>query len=200
MPGWAFAVVVVVEFDGLGVAEMAVVVPAAVTEVDAADERDVVGGVGSTHHEQLLVVAPAAAHPVIEEHFATRVVDHLGKREVLRLTEVHQLGVRAPEEPADIDPLLHQLDEHGANLRARSVKQFVGIALPVGEVDPIAGLALAQHLVQSSEVSAAIDQDRAVVALGPRELVVVAPVDVGRRIPPLGGQEEPVFESHRPRR
>ena len=62
---------VVVEVGGLRVAAVVGVVAAAVAQVDPADERDVVAGVvAAADDDELLVVAPAAPDPLVEQDLA----------------------------------------------------------------------------------------------------------------------------------
>ena len=57
---------------------------------------------------------------------------------VVLLGEVRLTRVRAPEQPADVDAAAGEVGEHRADLGARTVETLVGVALPVGEVHPVA--------------------------------------------------------------
>ena len=128
----------VVELDRLGIALVAGVVVATVREIDAADEGDVVvAPAAAPDHEQLLVMAPSASHPLVEEDLAPRRVDEAGEREVRLLGEVQLRGVRTPQEPAHVHVACRARLEHGRQLGARSPEPLVRHALPVGEVQPV---------------------------------------------------------------
>ena len=159
VPRRALAVVLVVELDRLRITAVVVVVATAVAEVDAADERDVAGRIVAPHDEELLVVAAAAADPVVEQHLTARLVDAREKERFLPSPKFIARGASARAAPARCTPPLGQLREHVADRGAGPGEQLVGIALPVGEVHPVAGAALAQHLVQPGEVLGAVDQD-----------------------------------------
>ena len=59
--------------------------------------------VAAADDEDLLVVAATAPDAVVEQHLSAGVVDDAREREVLALTEVHELGVRAPEQSPHVD-------------------------------------------------------------------------------------------------
>ena len=129
---------------------MAGVVVATVAEVDPAHERDVVvGTVVAPDHEQLLVVAAAASHPLVEQDLAARLVDRLDERVVLLFGEVRLTRVRAPQQPRTCTPRRARSARTVADLRPRPVEAFVGIALPVGEVHPV----VAPERLQSSRAA-----------------------------------------------
>ena len=68
---WGSRPVARIEIDGLLVAPVALVVAAAVAQVDPTDERHVpVGRVAVADHEQLLVVAAVSAHTLVEQNLA----------------------------------------------------------------------------------------------------------------------------------
>ena len=149
VPGRAIAVVLVVELDGLRIAVVG-------------SRRHDGRGRGrcrrrTRRHESgssrrttndLLVVAATAPDPVVEQHLTARFVHQLREGQVLGLPEVHGLGMRAPEQPRTCTPRRAQLGEHLADRGAGPGELLVGVALPVGEVHPVAGLGVAQHVVQ----------------------------------------------------
>ena len=93
MPRGVFAVPVV-HLLGLHVAEMALVVPAAVAQVDPAHERHVGAPcVCVTDQDQLLMVGACSAHPLIEEHQATPGIHVLGEFHVPLHVEPGELRV-----------------------------------------------------------------------------------------------------------
>ena len=191
------AVVLVVELHGLRIAEVPGVVTSAMAEVDPADERDVGGGIGAPHDDELLVVAAAVADALVEQHLTAGLVHDARERQVLSLAEVHRLRVRPPEQAPHVHAATGQLGDHVADRGPGTGELLVGITLPVGEVQPVAGAGRAQHLVQAGEVLGAVDQHPAVVALGPGGSTVAA-VELGGLVAPLGRVEEPVVQRHAP--
>ena len=84
----------VVHLLGLHVAEMALVVPAAVAQVDPPHERHV--GAPCVHvadQDQLLVVGARSSHPLIEEHEAPPGIHVLGELDVSLHVEAGELRV-----------------------------------------------------------------------------------------------------------
>ena len=99
------AAVAGVETDRLRVALVLTVVVASVTQIDATLEGDVVvGSVGVSDDDQLLVVAAAAPHALVEDDLASGLVDHLGQRRVALLGEVRLTRVRSPSSPRTCTP------------------------------------------------------------------------------------------------
>ncbi len=190
--------VALVELDGLGVAQVPFVVVAPVAQVDAPDEGDVpVLLVGVADEDQLLVVRPGAAHPLVEQDLAPGLVHHVGQVDGLLLAQPGLVGVRAPHEAADVDAPAGETGEHLTELGAGPDEELVGVAPPVGEVDPGPVLQGGQLLVEAAEVGGPVDQRLHRVAVGPRPAVVTAAVDVGVEVAPLVGGEEPgVGEGH----
>ena len=73
---WGSRPVARIEIDGLLVAPVALVVAAAVAQIDPTDERHVpVGRVAVADHEQLLVVAAVSAHTLVEQNLAAGPID-----------------------------------------------------------------------------------------------------------------------------
>src|ERR1039457_4859461 len=82
------------EFHHLRVAGVLRVVIAAVTQVDPPDERDVARRIaGTTHHDQLLVMAAPPAGPGIEQNLTAVLVDLPDKLRVGLLGLLHHLGL-----------------------------------------------------------------------------------------------------------
>src|SRR5205085_940680 len=127
VPWWAVAVAVV-ELDHLRVAEMASVVVAAMAQIDAADEGDVVVGVVSpASDDELLMMAPASSHPLVEQELAPGSVDVLREGQVLLLREVQLRGMGAPQQTAHAHAARRELLEDPRQLGARTGEPFVGI-------------------------------------------------------------------------
>ena len=156
-------------------------------------------GVVATDDNDLLVVAATTPDPMIEQHLSALFVDDPREGQVLALAEVHELRMRAPEESPYVHAATGQLGDHVADLGAGPRPVLVGVALPVGEVHPVAGLGVAQSTWCSRrEVLDPVDQDGAVVALGPSRAVTVTTIDLGRGIAAFRRGQEPVVEVHAP--
>ena len=96
VPGRSFAVAHV-EFDGLHVSLVTGIVMTTVGQVDTADERHVViGSLGAAYKDELLMMAPATPHALVEQDLTTRVIDLAHEPGVLLLTEVRLARMRAP--------------------------------------------------------------------------------------------------------
>ena len=103
------------------------------------------------------------------------------------------LGVRAPDQPADVDAALVGPAEHLGDLAARLAGEpLVGVALPVGEEHQVAGAGGLEPLVQLGEVRRAVDQRADQVALRPGLLAGVAVVEPGGGVAALGLGQQPV--------
>ncbi len=191
VPGRGGAVLVG-QVVGLGVTEVVGVVAAGVAQVDAADERDVARRVVAVpEHDELLVVRPSLADP----HVAPG-LDPAGSQQRAELLVVAQLAGRCggsgvPHESAYVDPAGGGPAQHLQHLAARLAGQpLVGIALPVGEDDHVAGSGGLDALVELGEVGRAMDERPHPVALGPRP-TGVGVVQPGLRVAALGGGQQP---------
>ena len=69
---------------------------------------------------------------------------------------------------------------------------LVGVACPVGEEDEVSRLRRLDPLEELGEVRRPVDQRPHQVALGPGDLAVVARVEDGLRVGPLGLRQQPV--------
>ena len=113
------------------------VVAPAVTEVDAADEGDVLLRPAlPAYDEELLVVGPAAAHSLVEERLAAALVDD--GAEVVVLLAVEPARVGAPQQARTSTPR-RDADAGPRRPSGRPRSSFVGVAAPVGQEDPVAG-------------------------------------------------------------
>ena len=90
---------------------------------------------------ELLVVAPAAPDALVEQDLAAGLVHLLVEREVLLLAEVRLRRVRPPEQPAHVHAAPGEVGEDVRELGAGPDEPLVGVALPVGEVDPVVAAA-----------------------------------------------------------
>ncbi len=173
------------------------VVTAAVTQVDATDERDVeFRPTGMTQHDEFLVVRTAGPDPHVPEAFTAGGLDVLTEMPVLLLAEGEPVQVRAPHQALDHHPPPCCVGEDPRDLGARPVQQLVGIPAPIGEHQQVAGPQRRHAAEQLSEVRLAMDQRGDVIANGERRAVGVAAVEPGGRIAALGRTEEPPGHGH----
>ncbi len=96
----------------LRVAFVTVVVVAAVTNVDPADERHILGSGSAAHDDELLVMASTATDTLVEKHLTTGFVDLANELGVLLFAEVRQTRVGTPHEAAHVNVAPHQIGEH----------------------------------------------------------------------------------------
>jgi hypothetical protein len=128
------------DVDGLGIAVVPLVVAPTVAQVDAAHERDVVGfALRVMRQHELLMVRTGPPDPFVEHDLPSALVDRLGQVDCLLLAEVGLVGMRPPNQSADVDVPLDELDEHGRQLGARAGPQpLVAVASPVGQEHQVA--------------------------------------------------------------
>jgi hypothetical protein len=169
------------------------VVAPRVAQVDAAHVRDVPGRVVLVpDHHELLVVGAAGPHTHVEQRLGPALLQVLAEAPVLTCREPQLLPVRAPDQAAHVDAPLVGPSEHLRDLASRLAGQpLVGVALPVGEEDQVAGDRGLDALVELGEVRRAVDQRPDEVALGPRLLAGKPCVEAGPRVRALGLGEEP---------
>ena len=130
-------------------------------EVDATGEGDVVVGRGQRRpvdHDDLLVMAPAAADAMVEHELTARVVDRAREAQVAELSRRVADRMRAPEQASQDGTAPRRIGEHGADLGTRASETFVAVALEIGEVQPVAGARRADLVEQAREVLGAVDQ------------------------------------------
>ena len=84
-------------------------------------------------HEELLVVAAAVPHALVENDLASGLVDRLGQRRVALLGEVRLTRMRPPQQRADLHAASGDVGKDATDLGARSREALVAVALPVGE-------------------------------------------------------------------
>jgi hypothetical protein len=167
-------------------------------QVDAAYERDVlVDPSRMPEHHQLLVVAARTFDPLVQQHLAAGLVHQLPQPPVLLLAEVRLVRVGAPQQPTDLDTAAGEVDQDPADLGARAVQELIGVAAPVGEVHPVAGLQPLERPEQAREIAAAMDQRIDLVAFGPGAAVAAAPVELRGRVAALRDGQEPIVRHHR---
>ena len=201
VPGRGGAVLVGHGVQRLRVAAVRRVVAARVAQVDAADVGDVPARVVAVpDHHQLLVVGAAGAHPHVEDHLGPAPLQGPAELGVLPGGEADRAVVRAPHEPAHVDPPLVGAAQHLDDLAAGLAGQpLVGVALPVGEEHQVAGTRRLEPLVELGEVGRSVDQGPDAVALRPGPVARVLGVEAGGRVAPLGLGEEPVLGCAHPR-
>ena len=121
-----------VEIDRLRVAFVTGVVPAAVAQVDPADEGDVVVGPRrATDDDELLMMASTTPDALVEKNLAARFVDLADELGVLLLAEMRLSWVRAPQETAHVDAATREVGEHVPHRGARAGETLIRVALPV---------------------------------------------------------------------
>ena len=84
------------------------------------------------------MVAPAPAHPFVEDDFAAGLVDELGDRGVALLREVGLTRMRSPQQARVRARRGTRPRRTVADCGARTVEQLVAVALPIGEVHTLA--------------------------------------------------------------
>ena len=180
----------------LGITKMAVVVMATMAEVDAADERDVIGRVGGmTDHEQLLVVAAGPPNSLVEQNLSATVVHRLGEVGVLLFAEVGAVGVRPPDEAAHLDAGSGYSRQHPRHFGSRTGEALVEITSPIREMNPVTRRGRDKRIVQAGEVRGAIAKHRTGVADRPSQSAG-AIIYSRRGITPFGGVEKPGAQLH----
>ena len=115
------------------------VVAPAVAQVDPTDECDVTLRCPAVpDDEQFLMMRGEPRQPLVEQNLAAGFVDLGPQPLVLLPAEPQVIGVRPPQQPADLDPRAGDLAQKIADCRAVRQQQLIGVAAPVGEVHPIA--------------------------------------------------------------
>ena len=178
----------------LRVAVVLDVVAAGVAQVDAADVRHVAGRVVrvADHHE-LLVVRATHPHPHVEQRLGAPRLELLAEAAVHLGGEAEQLGVRPPHQAPHVHPALVGPGEHLDDLAALLAGEpLVGVALPVGEEDEVAGPGPLEALEQLGEVRRAVHQRPHQVAVGPGLVAGVVVVERGARVAAILLAQHPV--------
>ena len=150
-----------------------------------------------SNDNQLLVVTSAAAHTLIEDDLTSGLVDHLGQGRVALLREVRLTRMRSPQHSTDLHASSRDVGEDATDLSAQPIEQLITVAFPIREVHGIAPLQRHQHLIQATEILDTVDTYLDAVVLCPTSVVAASTVDLGGRVPPLFGSQEPVIEKQR---
>ncbi len=162
------------------------VVSAGVAQIDTPRERDVaLGFVGMPDDDELLVMRPAEAHALIQQHLTTGPFDVLAEVLVLLLAVLQLVQMRPPHQTLDDDAPFGRVAEQFADGRATVTHLLVWVTPPVREEQVIAraqGLHLGDEVV---EVRRAVDQGLRPIALAPGR-------HLGRGITPFRTREEPI--------
>jgi hypothetical protein len=169
------------------------VVPAAVTEVDPADERDVeLGPAGVPQHDELLVVGSAGANPHVQQHLAAGPLDPLAEVLVLLRAERQPVPVRTPDQPAHVHPALGRRAEQVGDRRVvLGCQPLVRVTAPVGEQQQVATAQRPDPAGQLGEVDCPVHERLRAVAGRVRTAAGVAGVEPGACVAPLGSGQEP---------
>lgn len=178
---------------GLRVTGVVGVVSATVTQVDAAQERDVAGRVVAVpDHDELLVVGAVAPYPHVEHHVGAALLEHLPETLVVLAGVPDRPRVRAPHQRAHVDAALRGAAEHLRQGAAGVVGELlVGVGLPVGEPDEVAGAGRLDALEQLGEVRRPVHQRPGPVPARPGA-TGMGVVDPGAGVAARGDVEEPL--------
>ncbi len=152
----------------LGVALVPGGVPAAVGEVEAADQRDVVARPARVaDHDELLVVAAQGPHPLIEDDLRALARD-LTRQVVVGLPGQPQPVLRgAPHQPLEQDTAGRHLRERLGHRGALVPQSLTGVAAPGREEHEVTTVGAVQRRPQGAEVRLAVHQRLDGVPPGP---------------------------------
>ena len=182
---------------GLRIPGVVCTVAAAVTQVDATDERDVeFRAPRMTQHDEFLVVRSARSDPHVPQALTTGGLDLLTEMPVLLFAEREPVKVRAPHQPLDHHSSPGRVREDPRDLGARPVEELVGITAPIGEQQQVTGRQRLHAAEQFGEVRLPMNQGGDIIAGRERQAAGVPAVQHGERIAPLGRTEEPLAHAH----
>jgi hypothetical protein len=137
VPGRA-GTVALVQRDRLGITVMMLVVGPAVAQIDPSDEGDILVLVSEVlEQDQLLMVAPSSADPLVHQDFPACFVDRLSELLVLLFAELALIGMGAPHEPPYRDASTDEASKKCRQLGAGTSEPLVGIAPPIEEIHPV---------------------------------------------------------------
>ena len=123
---------------------------------------------------------PPEPHPHVEQRLGATRLELAAEQPVLARGEAERVLVRAPDQPAYVDAALVGPAEHLGDLAAGLAGEpLVGVALPVGEEDQVAGSGGLDPFVQLGEVRRPVDQRPDQVALRPGLVAGVPVVEAG---------------------
>src|SRR5947209_18530198 len=91
-----------------------------------------------THHDDLLMMRPAASHPLVEQCSAACFVDVAPQTLVLLRAEGRAVAVRPPQKSAYVDAAPRGRAEQLGDRGTVGKEQLVGVAAPVGEPRQVA--------------------------------------------------------------
>ena len=177
------------EVHGLRVTAVSSVIVPAATEVDAAEERDVLlVTVGKAQDDELLMVGACAPRTGVKQHLTAGLREHARQLGILTFALVEPARLGAPDQPEDEHAALGQFGQDLTDRRSRPGKQLLCVAAKVREVQLVMGAHAAEDVVQSGEVLSAVDQGLDQISGGP-----VA--DVRSRVTTLAIREKPSMEA-----
>jgi hypothetical protein len=192
VPSWA-GTVALIQDDRLGITVMVFVVAPTVAQIDPPDEGNIIVRVCEVlEQDELLMVAPSSADPLVHQDFPACFIHQLPEFLVLLLTELPLIGMGAPHEPADRDASTCEAPEKCRQPGPGTSEPLAGIAPPIGEVHAVAWTQFGEARMQPGEVPRAMNERLDAVSLRPGKAIDVSPIDPGGRIAPLLGQQEPV--------
>ena len=141
-----------------------------------------------THHDQLLVMAAAAAGPGVEQYLPAVLVDLPDELGVGLLGLLQRLGLRTPEQAVDQDLAARGLAQYLADLGPRAVEALVKVPPEVQEVHLVSRLGRLELGTQAGEIAAAVHQRADQVSGGESP-------EVGGQVGPVSLAEEPQPDS-----
>ena len=136
---WRMLAVLLGHLHRLRIAAVRGVVAARMTQIDAPDERDVsLRFTGMPDHHQLLVMRPADADSLIEQHLPACAFDGLAEVPVLLLAVGELVQMGPPHQTLDDDAAFGGAAEQFTDGRAVVAHLLVGVAPPVREEQMVA--------------------------------------------------------------
>jgi hypothetical protein len=178
--------------DALRIPFVALVIAAAVAQIDPTDEGNVVDGSGAATDEgELLVVGSEPADPFIGQHLPARLVHDLAEVEILLLRIPFLVRMGPPYQPPHVGAPPDRIGKDVPHLRSRAGQPLIVVAPPVQEPQAVPGTEGAGLFVQSLEVLGAVDENLDGVPLGPASAVPATAVDLGGVVTALARTEEP---------
>ncbi|MGZ6493394.1 MAG: hypothetical protein ACXVEX_08790 [Actinomycetota bacterium] len=177
---------------------MPCIVRTAVAQVDPSDERDVLSiRVRAVDEDELLMMRAEALDALVEQELTPRFVHELSQVRVLLLAVFLLIGMRAPDQSANVDAAPHGIDQDGSQLGSRPGELLISIAAPIEEPKRVSRAQTRDLFIQARKVRIAVDQGCNAVAFGPSAPVRPSPVDLGGIVPAFIHTEEPSFRLER---
>src|SRR6185295_10563680 len=97
-------------------------------------------------------------HPLVQKDQSPGVVHLVGELNVVLQVKARGLGMRPPYQTAHRDSAFREIRQEGRELDTFN-EELVGISPPVGEMDDVAALRVAEREKQLLEVRSPVDKD-----------------------------------------